>query len=236
MYHRSSVDPVAFAGRLAVSWRLLVFLPLFGIAAFWASALTASLGWGQTALVGAALDAALTDVVAGLWPKVPDGWEARVRQDETQRQCSISRNNPPAELGDAIRAREEAAIIFPADGKFLGDWKKGRAIAENGRGGQFSDPPGTVSGGNCYACHRMAPAELSYGTLGPTLVGYGRERGYDPQAMREAYAKIYNAQSALPCSNMPRFGTNAVLSEEQIKDVVAFLFDSESPVNQISDK
>jgi sulfur-oxidizing protein SoxX len=31
---------------------------------------------------------------------------------------------------------------------------------------------------------------------------------------------------------MPRFGHNGVLSEEQIKDVVAYLFDPESPVNK----
>jgi sulfur-oxidizing protein SoxX len=31
---------------------------------------------------------------------------------------------------------------------------------------------------------------------------------------------------------MPRFGANGVLSEQQIKDLVAFLFDPESPVNK----
>ena len=34
------------------------------------------------------------------------------------------------------------------------------------------------------------------------------------------------------CSNMPRFGANKVLTEKQIKDLVAFLFDPESPVNK----
>jgi sulfur-oxidizing protein SoxX len=31
---------------------------------------------------------------------------------------------------------------------------------------------------------------------------------------------------------MPRFGHNGILSEEQIRDVVALLMDPESPVNQ----
>jgi sulfur-oxidizing protein SoxX len=31
---------------------------------------------------------------------------------------------------------------------------------------------------------------------------------------------------------MPRFGTNQVLTIEQIKDVVALLMDAESPVNK----
>jgi len=31
---------------------------------------------------------------------------------------------------------------------------------------------------------------------------------------------------------MPRFGVNGVLSEQQIKDLVAYLFDPDSPVNK----
>ena len=114
----------------------------------------------------------------------------------------------------------------------LGDWKRGEDIAQNGRGNQFSDAPGTVSGGNCYACHQMAPTELSYGTLGPSLVGYGRTRQFAPEEARAAYAKIWNAQSVMPCSMMPRFGHNRVLTEQQVKDTVAFLFDPASPVNK----
>jgi sulfur-oxidizing protein SoxX len=34
------------------------------------------------------------------------------------------------------------------------------------------------------------------------------------------------------CSAMPRFGAKGVLTEQQIKDVMALLFDPASPVNQ----
>ena len=37
---------------------------------------------------------------------------------------------------------------------------------------------------------------------------------------------------AYPCSNMPRFGTNKVLTIEQIKDLVALLMSPDSPVNK----
>ncbi len=50
--------------------------------------------------------------------------------------------------------------------------------------------------------------------------------------MKDAYTKIYNSMAVVPCSNMPRFGTNKVLDEQQIKDVMAYLFDPESPVNK----
>ena len=42
---------------------------------------------------------------------------------------------------------------------------------------------------------------------------------------------IQRAQSVLPCSSMPRFGAHKFLTEQQIKDVTAYLFDPASPVN-----
>ena len=124
-----------------------------------------------------------------------------------------------AQIDDDHQARNREGDL-PADGKLLGDWKKGEKVAKNGRGGQFSDPPGTVAGGNCYACHQLDPKEVSYGTLGPSLTAYGKDRKFDPEEAKNAYTKIYNSQAVVPCSNMPRFGTNKVLSEQQIKDVV----------------
>ena len=167
-----------------------------------------------------------------MFKKLPDGWESRIVQDETQRVCSETRNAPSQAEFDTIKARELATIVYPADGNVMGDWKKGEKIAQNGRGGQFSDDPDTERGGNCYACHQMAKAELSYGTLGPSLTGYGKARNFEPAEVRQAYAKIYNAQSVLPCSNMPRFGYHKFLSIEQISDVTAYLMSPESPVNK----
>lgn len=179
-----------------------------------------------------AVDPARVDaVVKTSFTKLPEGWEARLQQDETQRICSVTRNNPPPEQAAAIMKAEEVRIKFPA-GPVLGSWKDGAKVAQNGRGGQFSDPPGTVSGGNCYACHQLDPKEVSYGTLGPSLVGYGRERNFSAEDAKIAFAKVYDAQASLACSSMPRFGVNGVLTEQQIKDVVAYLFDPESPVNK----
>lgn len=176
-------------------------------------------------------EARVEQVVAATFAHAPAAWKSRVIQDETQRLCGLRRNEPtPAEAAE-LQAREERTIIFPADGAVLGDWKRGAAIAQNGQGGQFSDAPGTVGGGNCYACHQMDPREISYGTLGPTLAGYGRLRDFTPEAARAAFAKIYNPQAVLACSNMPRFGHNRVLTEQQIKDVTAYLFAPDSPVN-----
>lgn len=164
--------------------------------------------------------------------KAPEDWQQRIVPDETMQACNKYRNDVPHEVGDAIMKREITKVVYPADGKFLGNWKEGAKIANNGQGGQFSDKPETVHGGNCYACHQMAKSEVSFGTLGPSLTHYGKDRNYTEAEIKQAYTKIYNSQAVVPCSNMPRFGTNGFLTEQQIKDVMAFLFDPESPVNK----
>ena len=42
----------------------------------------------------------------------------------------------------------------------------------------------------------------------------------------------HTATSHTACSTMPRFGHNGILTEQQMKDVVALLLDPESPVNK----
>jgi sulfur-oxidizing protein SoxX len=153
-------------------------------------------------------------------------------KDESQKVCSETRNEPTTAQFDQILAREKANVVMPADGKVLGDWKRGQQVAQRGTGGQFSDAPGTFQGGNCYACHQLSKAELSFGTLGPSLLEYGKARNFSEEDAKQAYAKIYNAQSVAPCSMMPRFGHTKFLTEQQIKDVTAYLFDRESPVNK----
>ena len=85
---------------------------------------------------------------------------------------------------------------------------------------------------NCFACHELTKEEVSYGTLGPSLLGYGKNRKFDPAEAKAAFAKIYNPHVVFPCSQMPRFGHTKFLTEEQIKDAVALLFSPDSPVNK----
>lgn len=179
------------------------------------------------------VDPALVDAyVKSTFGKAPPEWQERIVPDETLKTCNAFHNNVPAKEAEAITKRELARVVYPADGKFLGNWKEGQKVANNGRGGQFSDPPDTVAGGNCYACHQLEKTEVSFGTLGPSLTNYGKDRKFDAEEIKNAYTKIYDSQAVFACSNMPRFGANKVLSEQQIKDLVALLFDPESPVNK----
>lgn len=158
----------------------------------------------------------------------------RLKQDDVQTLCTKYSNGTslPAEDAKRIEAAQLAAVKYPADGKFLGDWKAGEKIAQAGVGKQWTDDPKQPAGGNCYACHELAPQELSFGTIGPSLRGYGKSRGNSPDMQKYTYAKIYNAEAFNACSTMPRFGHQGILTEQQIKDVVALLMDPDSPVNK----
>lgn len=178
-------------------------------------------------------EAALVDTyIKGTFKGATPEWQARIEPDEAQRICSEPHVKLSPEQEKKIIASAKASIVLPADGKVIGDWKKGQQLAQRGTGGQFSDKPGGPIGGNCYACHQLSRAELSFGTLGPTLLEYGKNRKFKPEEAQAAYAKIYNSQAVQPCSSMPRFGHNKFLSEEQMKDLTAYLFDPESPVNK----
>lgn len=157
----------------------------------------------------------------------------RLDQDETQKLCTQLRDQVPTpELAQKITRMNLATVKPPADGKYLGDWKAGEVVASTGTGLQSSDDPAKPNGGNCYACHELAPTEMAYGTLGPSLKHYGKLRGQDPAVLAYAWSMVYNSNSYAPCSNMPRFGHRGILTEQQMKDVMAYLFDAASPVNQ----
>jgi len=181
-----------------------------------------------------AVDPARADTtIKSAFPTAPADWQSRLVPDETLRLCSAHRNRPPRPVAEAIQQREKATIVYPPDGKLMGDWQKGESIAQSGYGLRFTDYPArNPNGGNCYACHQMTKEEVSYGTLGPSLLGYGKLRTFGEAETKAAYDKIYNSQAALACSNMPRFGTNKVLTVDQIKDLTALLMSRDSPVNR----
>ena len=152
-------------------------------------------------------------------------------QDAVQRICTVTNDRPSAEIAKQLEADQMKTIVFPA-GDLMGDWKRGENIAQSGRGMTFSDAAGTPNGGSCYNCHQLAGKEISYGTLGPSLQGFGKTRGAGAEMQKYAYGKIYNAKAYNACSQMPRLGFSGTLTEQQIKDLVAYLLDPASPVNQ----
>lgn len=200
---------------------------------FWLVAVLGGVGAGCASLgedpYRQRAEAALMAGFAGGDPKLL----ARVeRQDEVQRLCSEHRDAPPAAIAASIRSGQRASMRYPASGRLMGDWREGKKIAEDAGGLRYGDPAGKPAGGNCYACHRLEARELAYGTLGPSLLGYGKKRGGREAAARETYERLFNPQAFTACSAMPRFGHNGVLTPEQIAHLVALLLDPASPVNR----
>ena len=166
----------------------------------------------------------------------------RLNPDEDNRLC-VESEIKGVDLSDKVIAEIEArnmkTIKAPADGKYLGDFKEGERVAQSGAGKTWTDAAGSVNGGNCYNCHRISKEELSYGTLGPSLYNYGKIRGVanpnSPEAkpiVEYTWGKLQNARAYNACSSMPRFGHKGILTEAQIKNVMALLLDPASPVNK----
>jgi sulfur-oxidizing protein SoxX len=159
----------------------------------------------------------------------------RLKQDEVQAICTKFIDKPPLEEMQRLEKQQKDIIKWPADGKFMGDWKAGEKLAQSGAGMTWSDKPDAIPGGNCYNCHRLSAKEIAYGTIGPSLLRYRQHLGKtrtEEEIQRFAYGHIYNAKAYNLCANMPRFGQMGVLSEAQMKDLVALLLDPESPVNK----
>jgi L-cysteine S-thiosulfotransferase len=166
----------------------------------------------------------------------------RLAQDDANRDCAAAQveGRPIApERAKAIEAANLKTIKWPSDGKFLGDWKQGEDIAQNGRGLTWTDDAKVAIGGNCYNCHQITKEEISFGTIGPSLYQYGKLRGVtDPNSaaarpvVEYTWGKIWNSRAYAACSNMPRAGHSGILSEQQVKHVVALLLDPQSPVNK----
>lgn len=91
-------------------------------------------------------------------------------------------------------------------GPLNGDPARGKALANE------------RSKGNCVACHLMQGAEQP-GSRGPDLSNYGAWGRSDA----ETYALVYDMRSRNPDTVMPPAGTNQILTDQELRDVVAFL-------------
>ena len=163
----------------------------------------------------------------------------RLRQDLGQSACS-SKTPPSPEVAKRIEEEALATIKWPAGDQYFGDWKVGESLAESGRGMTWSDKSADTkeNGGQCYNCHEITKAEISFGTIGPSLYNYGKSRGVkrltDPSAapvIKYTWGKLWNSKAYAACSNMPRFGHMKLLSEAQLRDLMSLLLDPRSPVN-----
>ena len=201
-------------------------------------------GGNSNELSSAELDALTADIVAkDFHDKGIVKVEEAFATDETIIACNAADVAGKPLSDDEARRLEAlnmATVKWPSDGRYLGDWELGEKIAQSGRGKTWTDKADTVNGGNCYNCHQINKEELSFGTIGTSLYNYGKIRGVtDPNAddantkqwLEYTWAKIWNSKASNACSNMPRAGHKGILSEDDIRHLMALLLDPNSPVN-----
>ena len=169
------------------------------------------------------------------YPGMPESLTRRAVQDRAQQICSkISGAKLTQEEAAEVGRLSRASIQYPASGRLAGDWKVGAKLAYAGQGSRIVGgrlEQAKENGALCSNCHVLDPREVNAGNIGPTLAGYGAQRGDSEAVARLTYERIYNAWTYQPCSNMPRLGTGGHLTPEQIAHVVAYLIDPQSPVN-----
>ena len=164
----------------------------------------------------------------------------RLDQDLGQKACSS--DQPPTDaVARQVEAEAMATLKWPTGGQYIGDWREGEKLAQNGRGMTWTDATAAPSanGAQCYNCHQISKQEISFGTIGPSLYHYGKLRGVtnvaDPASaavVQYTWGKLWNSKAYAACSNMPRFGHARLLDEAQIRHLMALLLDPKSPVNQ----
>lgn len=103
-----------------------------------------------------------------------------------------------------VATRKPQAMAL--QGALNGNAEKGRQIAQ------------ARNGGNCLACHVMKGGSQP-GTRGPDLSHYGSAGRSDA----ETYKAVYDMRTRNPDTLMPPFGTNGILNDLEIRDIVAFL-------------
>ncbi len=74
--------------------------------------------------------------------------------------------------------------------------------------------------GNCLACHEIEDGEFP-GNIGPILKNLPNRF----KSKEELKAQIWNATQFNPQTSMPPFGKNKILSEDEIDQVVDYLWE-----------
>ena len=91
----------------------------------------------------------------------------------------------------------------------------------NGNAGKGKQIAFARDRGNCLACHVM-PGGSQPGSRGPDLSHYGSSG----RSEAETYAMVYDMRTINPETLMPPIGTNDILTDQELRDVVAFLLSS----------
>ena len=167
----------------------------------------------------------------------------RLQQDAGQRACSSAERRPRRRRGQAHRERDRwPRSRCPPAARYLGDWREGEKLAQNGRGMTWTDASADTDGQRRQLLQlppdrarprsRSAPSARACTT---TASCAACRDPADPAAAPIVAVHLGQAverQGLHACSSMPRFGHAGLLNEDAAADLMALLLDPKSPVNQ----
>jgi L-cysteine S-thiosulfotransferase len=109
----------------------------------------------------------------------------------------------PSHLDLRPTPKPQKAVYTPP---LNGDAKRGRSLVMDARAAA------------CVTCHEV-PGEQWPGNIGPSLHHYKMQQ----RTAAELYQQIFDVRVSLPQAVMPPFGTMGILSDQDIRDIVACL-------------
>ena len=158
----------------------------------------------------------------------------RLDQDETQKMCTEYAGKAlPKDVAEKIEKINLASIKWPADGKLMGDWKqrragsRRRAAASNGPTTRRDRSAATATRATSWRRRRCRTARSAR-----RCTSSARSAATTTRSASTPTARSGTPTPTPRARNMPRFGHSQILTEAQVKDLVALLMDPESPVNK----
>jgi sulfur oxidation c-type cytochrome SoxX len=136
-----------------------------------------------------------------LWPQ-PVKNSGELKYNEHARDLSKWLTRDPADMRPLPKPMTVSLNGQPLNG----DAARGKEIAMN------------TGRGNCWACHAL-PGDAQPGSSGPPLIGF-KSRGYSDDMV---YQFVYDRRAVNPNTVMPPFGAIGNLSDQEVRDVVAYL-------------
>ncbi|MCW8824892.1 MAG: sulfur oxidation c-type cytochrome SoxX [Gammaproteobacteria bacterium] len=130
-------------------------------------------------------------------------------------------------------------VVIPLKAAEYVPWTQQNFAIENSLSGSAGDPDSGLqlvtlkSKGNCIACHRLPIKDLAFqGTIGPELTGVGKRLTVPQIRLRVVDEKQINPYTIMPGYHADpqrfnrvseRYRGEAILSAQEIEDIVAYL-------------
>ena len=120
----------------------------------------------------------------------------RLDQDDTQALCSqYAGKELPKDVAATIEKAKLAAIRYPADGKYLGDWRAGERIAQRGTGSSIPTIPPCPPARTATRATSCSKQEIATAPSARRSTTSASCAATPTRCSKYAYGKVYNSEA-----------------------------------------